>query len=212
MNWTDEDAGDWTWHLCRVREPARARRELTGVLSGGTIGLADPESIRFKPAVAVIFEPTEVRTVPVKNPLGQVVRNPGSNRAKLKHIQKPLFPGYWFAAPVPGADWQAVDHTDGVLGVIRVAGDVGQPWAARAGLMHLFFEREKKVLIRASARALGHGENFRVDQSVIITNGPFADFNAVVSSVDKSGRVALLIAAFGRHSTVYVDATDLVAA
>lgn len=212
MKWTDEGAEGWTWHLCRVREPARARRELTGVLSGGTIGLPDPESIRFKPQVAAIFEPTEVITVPEKKH-GIIVRAPGrGNRAKLKHIQKPLFQGYWFVSPAPGMGWQDIRHADGVLGVIPVAGDPSKPWEPRAGLMRLFFERERQVLRRAAAKPLGPGEKFRKDQEVIIHSGPFTDFNAVVSSIDKSGRVGLLIELFGRQSTVYADAADLVAA
>lgn len=210
--WTDDDASDWTWHLCCVREPARARRELTGLLSGGTIGLPDPESIRIKPAIAAIFEPTEVKTVPVKKG-GQVVRLPGrgKNRIKLKHIQRPLFPGYWFVAPLSGVDWQDIHHADGILGIIREAGS-GAPWAARPELMTMFFDRERGVLKRAAAKAVGAAEDFRPGQEVIFASGPFVDFSAIIQSVDKAGRIELLIEMFGRSSTTYADAADLIAA
>ncbi len=198
--WTDPDASQWTWHLCTVREPARARRELSGLVA------SRPSQF------AAIFEPTEVITVPEKRH-GQIIRQPGrGNKAKLRHIQKPLYSGYWFVSPVNGADWQEIDHTEGVIGIIRKAGDSSKPWEARGDLMQMFFDRERSVMRHASAKVRAPGENFRPNQQVIIAAGPMADFKAIVSGIDKSGRVSLLIDIFGRQSATYADASDLVAA
>ncbi|CAB4145753.1 NusG Transcription antiterminator [uncultured Caudovirales phage] len=206
--WTDEGAAGWTWHICSVLEPARAKRELTGIMPA--VGLYG-EPRRVADEVATIFDPTEIITVPVKKHGVLVRRGYGKGAPKLQRIERPLFRGYWFVSPASNVPWTAIERTPGITRVMTYNGQPEKAWEAREQDMEQLFARQRDPN-RKAPKILQKLPVFEKGQEAKVVDGPFRDFSAVIEAVDKAGRIDVLISIFGRAVAATMDAAQLKAA
>lgn len=129
-----------------------------------------------------------------------------TKQVRVVDVERPLMPGYLFAAVPNGAHHdprhivRSVDEVTGVLGFD------GQPITV-----------PPRTLQRISDILTGHDEESQPieipplqegDQMRVI-DGPFAQFQAVVEEVINSGRVKALVNIFGRLTPVEFDLAQL---
>ncbi len=111
--------------------------------------------------------------------------------------RKRVFPGYVLVQMILDEEsWYVVRNTPGVTGFV---GSGTEPIPLSQEEVDKILERmeEEKPRIRLS---------FRVGETVRITEGPFADFMAVVDELyPDRGKVRLLVSFFGRETPVEMD-------
>jgi len=114
-----------------------------------------------------------------------------------KTSRKRVFPGYILVQMVIDEEsWYVVRNTPGVTGFV---GTGVRP-------IPLSEEEVDKILSRMEAEQPTIKVNFRVGETVRITEGPFADFMAVVDDIYADrGKVRLLVSFFGRETPVEMD-------
>jgi len=92
--------------------------------------------------------------------------------------------------------WYVVRNTPGVTGFVGM-GTKPSPLAN---------EEAEKILNRMEEEQPRIKVSFRVGETVRITEGPFADFMAVVDELyPERGKVRLLVSFFGRETPVEMD-------
>lgn len=108
-----------------------------------------------------------------------------------------VFPGYILVQMVlDDESWYVVRNTPGVTGFV---GSGVRPTP-------LTQEEVDKILRRMEAEEPTVKVSFRVGETVRITDGPFADFMAVVDDLyPERGKVRLLVSFFGRETPVEMD-------
>lgn len=114
-----------------------------------------------------------------------------------KTSRKRVFPGYILVQMVIDEEsWYVVRNTPGVTGFV---GTGVRP-------IPLSKEEVDKILSRMEAEQPTIKVNFRIGETVRITEGPFADFMAVVDDIYADrGKVRLLVSFFGRETPVEMD-------
>ena len=114
-----------------------------------------------------------------------------------KTSRKRVFPGYILVQMVIDEEsWYVVRNTPGVTGFV---GTGVRP-------IPLSEEEVDKILSRMEAEQPTIKVNFRIGETVRITEGPFADFMAVVDDIYADrGKVRLLVSFFGRETPVEMD-------
>jgi len=114
-----------------------------------------------------------------------------------KTSRKRVFPGYILVQMVIDEEsWYVVRNTPGVTGFV---GTGVRP-------IPLSKEEVDKILSRMEAEQPTIKVNFRIGGTVRITEGPFADFMAVVDDIYADrGKVRLLVSFFGRETPVEMD-------
>jgi transcription termination/antitermination protein NusG len=111
--------------------------------------------------------------------------------------RKRVFPGYVLVQMIlDDESWYVVRNTPGITGFVGSGTD---PIA-------LSQEEVDKILARMEEEKPRIRLNYRVGETVRITEGPFADFMAVVDELyPDRGKVRLLVSFFGRETPVEMD-------
>jgi len=123
---------------------------------------------------------------------------------KRQFVQRKLYPGYVLVEmtelhegdELSNKVWYVVRNTPGVTGFVG-SGNKPVPLADAevAAILKTMRAEEPKVKV-----------SFQVGQTVRIVDGPFADFNGTVDSIDPAkGKVRVLVSFFGRETPVELD-------
>ncbi len=123
-------------------------------------------------------------------------------RDKLVAREEPIFPGYLFVTFDPATTpWRRINGTLGVARLITTASlrPVMVPPAFMAGL----FDRCSPDGILAPRPELEVGDIVR------IRTGPFADVISQIDSLDRNGRVAILLEIMGQAVRISVPSENL---
>jgi len=117
----------------------------------------------------------------------------GQRRSNRRRV----FPGYVLVQMILDEEsWYAVRNTPGVTGFVGTGTDPSP----------LSEEEVEKILRRMEAEQPRIKVSFRVGETVRISEGPFADFMAVVDELyPERGKVRVLISFFGRETPVEMD-------
>jgi transcription termination/antitermination protein NusG len=108
-----------------------------------------------------------------------------------------VFPGYVLVQMIlDDESWYVVRNTPGITGFVGSGTDP----------IPLSQEEVDKILARMEEEKPRIRLNYRVGETVRITEGPFADFMAVVDELyPDRGKVRLLVSFFGRETPVEMD-------
>jgi len=141
------------------------------------------ESMGMKDKIFRVVVPTEE----------EVEIREGQRRSSRKRV----FPGYILVQMILDEEsWYVVRNTPGVTGFVGT-GTRPSP---------LSVEEVDKILSRMEAEQPRIKVSFRVAETVRITEGPFADFMAVVDELyPERGKVRVLVSFFGRETPVEMD-------
>lgn len=114
-----------------------------------------------------------------------------------KTKRKRLFPGYVMVQMIMDEEsWYVVRNTPSVTGFV----------GTEAEAMPVSQEEVDRILERMEEEEPRIKVNFRVGETVRVTEGPFADFMAVVEEIyPERGKVRLLVSFFGRETPVEMD-------
>ncbi|MGI6380361.1 MAG: transcription termination/antitermination protein NusG [Anaerolineae bacterium] len=114
-----------------------------------------------------------------------------------KTSRKRVFPGYILVEMIIDEEsWYVVRNTPGVTGFV---GSGTEPTALSA-------EEVENILSRMEAEQPRIKVSFRIGETVRITEGPFAEFMAVVDEIYADrGKVRVLVSFFGRETPVEMD-------
>jgi transcriptional antiterminator NusG len=114
-----------------------------------------------------------------------------------KTKKKRLFPGYVMVQMVMDEEsWYVVRNTPSVTGFV----------GTESQAMPVSQEEVDRILERMEEEEPRIKVNFRVGETVRITEGPFSDFMAVVEEIyPERGKVRLLVSFFGRETPVEMD-------
>jgi transcriptional antiterminator NusG len=111
--------------------------------------------------------------------------------------EEKIYPGYVLVdMAVTDDSWYVVRNTP------RVTGFVG------SGVYPVPLSKEEvdTIFSRMNAGTVKHNSGLEVDDTVIITDGPFKDLEGKVSEVDNDrGKVKVLVLMFGRETSVELD-------
>ena len=121
--------------------------------------------------------------------------------ARRKDIrEEPLFPGYVFVGVPAGANRGEVRNAEYVSDLVGASGpvEVDPELLARFARMCALGDFD-----RLPPAACDHP--FAVGETVVLTDGFFAQCRAVVDAYRSGGTAELLVSAFGRRSKVVVD-------
>ena len=112
-------------------------------------------------------------------------------------VRKRVFPGYIFVQMVMDDDsWYVVRNTPAVTGFV---GSGPRPTP-------ISDEEVEKILRRMETEQPRIRVSFQEGETVRITQGPFADFMAVVDELyPERGKIRLLVSFFGRETPVEMD-------
>lgn len=116
---------------------------------------------------------------------------------KRKILEKKIFPGYVLVEMVVTEDsWYVVRNTPNVTGFIGF-GTRPTPIS----------EEEVKRLKRKMGEEIPKFKiDFKMGDSVKITDGPFKDFDGIVDGIDEQkGKIKVLVNMFGRETPVTLD-------
>lgn len=116
---------------------------------------------------------------------------------RRRTVEKRVFPGYIIVKMAMSEDaWFVVRNTPGVT---RFVGMGNRPSPLSPGEV-------SQIVKRMEAEAPKLRVNFKPGQRVRITDGPFADFPAIVDKIDtERAKVTVLVSFFGRETPVELD-------
>jgi len=231
-NWQDEGAADWPWHLVVWSHAPHGRLALTGRQTSRSLapdGDLFGSGWRVALPLAILFEPTEVISVPLKKrgrlsfqqrmdlrADGRKPRHKGRPKPAMRNIVRPLFRGYAFVSPCAGVSMAEIAQADGVGHVVstnEIDADgciMRRPWVARGDLMARLFDRERDPDARRMQQPEGRkGRRFAIGQVVRVADGPFSACQAVIETLDTDARVRVLVEMFGRATSVHLEEAQL---
>ena len=118
---------------------------------------------------------------------------------------RPLFPGYLFVRLDAGAyRWRSIN---GTMGVQRILTDGESPKYLDEAIIRSIMDREDESgAIRMARPSFLHG------QAVRVTDGPFAEVDALFEDMRDDDRAMLLISLLGRKVRVQVPIAAIAAA
>ena len=113
------------------------------------------------------------------------------------------FPGYILVhMQMSDESWYVVRNTPGVTGFISVEDTRDK----RPKPVALEEHEVEQILHQMESKTPRVKVGFTLDQSVRITDGPFADFIGTVSEIhEDKGKVSILVSFFGRETPVELD-------
>lgn len=120
---------------------------------------------------------------------------------KRKVVEEKIFQGYVLVEmKLTDETWYIVRNTPGVTGFVG-ADTTPTPVS----------ENEiKKVKKRMGVEDPKHQINFKEGEVVSVTDGPFKDFQGVVSEIDTvKGKLKVMVSMFGRDTSVELDALQV---
>ncbi len=120
---------------------------------------------------------------------------------KRKVVEEKIYPGYVLVEMIVTDDsWYVVRNTPNVTGFVGV-GTTPVPISKKE------IDSLKK---RMGVEEPQHKIEFKVGDSVKITDGPFKDFDGKVSEIDEEkGKVKVLVNMFGRDTPVELDSLQI---
>lgn len=127
-------------------------------------------------------------------PVEKKVKIKGGKRVE---IEEKIYPGYVLVDMIVTDDsWYVVRNTPRVTGFIG-AGTVPVP---------LEKNEVEELFRRMGNDSTKHAIDLVVDEPIIITDGPFKEFEGKVSEIDNErGKVKVLVSMFGRETPVELD-------
>ncbi len=125
------------------------------------------------------------------------------NGKKVEKVRN-IFPGYLFVQMIMTDEaWYVVRNTPGVTGFIGSSGGGAKPFSVPE-------EEIESVLRRCGKSDQKIVVNFTVGDRVRILNGPFANVEGTIESMDDAGEVATVLAImFGRETPTEISYADL---
>jgi len=116
---------------------------------------------------------------------------------KRRTVERKIFPGYILVEMLITEDsWYVVRNTPNVTGFIGF-GSVPTPISE---------EEVKAIKKRMGVEEPKFKIEFKVNENVRITDGPFKDMDGLVSEIDEEkGKVKVLVSIFGRETPVELD-------
>lgn len=120
---------------------------------------------------------------------------------KKKIVEKKIFPGYVLVQMILDEDsWYVVRNTPSVTGFIGF-GNKPTP---------LSDDEIKNIQKRMGIEEPEYKIDFEIGENVKIVDGPFKDFDGVISDIDKvRGKIKVLVSMFGRETPVELDALQI---
>jgi transcriptional antiterminator NusG len=142
------------------------------------------ESLGVQDLIFDILVPTE-KTVKIKN-------------GKRTEVEERIYPGYVLVDMIVTEEsWFIVRNTPRVTGFIGAGGT--DPVPVKQEEIDAIFNRMKTARIQQDSQ-------YDVEETVMITDGPFSDFEGKISAIDSErGKVKLLVSMFGRETPVELD-------
>ncbi|MFK2826829.1 transcription termination/antitermination protein NusG [Bacillus sp. B190/17] len=119
---------------------------------------------------------------------------------KKKVTKKKVFPGYVLVEIVMTDDsWYVVRNTPGVTGFVGSSGHGSKPTP-------LLPDEVKNILKQMGMDEKRKDIDFEVNETVIVNEGPFANFEGVVEEIDlDKAKLKVLVNMFGRETPVELD-------
>lgn len=131
---------------------------------------------------------------------------PKEKKIKIKDgkravIEEKIFPGYVLVNMIVTDDsWYVVRNTPNVTGFVG-SGTVPTPVTP---------EEIKNIQKRMGIEEPKFKIDFKVDDLVRITDGPFKDYEGKVSEIDEEkGKIKVLVSIFGRETPVEIDSLQV---
>ncbi|MCA9351391.1 transcription termination/antitermination protein NusG [Patescibacteria group bacterium] len=128
---------------------------------------------------------------------------PTEKKVKIKNgkrveVEEKIYPGYVLVDMIVTEEsWYIVRNTPRVTGFIGAGGT--DPVPVKQEEVDAIFARMKTAHIQQDS-------DYEVDETVLITDGPFAEFEGKISAIDtERGKVKLLVSMFGRETPVELD-------
>ena len=117
---------------------------------------------------------------------------------KRTEVDEKIYPGYILVDMIVTEDsWFVVRNTPQVTGFIGAGGT--DPVPVKQEEIDAIFNRMKKSNIEQDSE-------YEIDETVMITDGPFSDFEGKINGIDSErGKVKLLVSMFGRETPVELD-------
>lgn len=142
------------------------------------------ESLGMQDLIFDILVPTE-KVIKIKN-------------GKRTEVDERIYPGYVLVDMIVTEDsWFVVRNTPRVTGFIGAGGT--DPVPVKQSEVDAIFERMAKSNIQQDSE-------YEIDETVMITDGPFSDFEGKINGIDtERGKVKLLVSMFGRETPVELD-------
>jgi transcriptional antiterminator NusG len=119
---------------------------------------------------------------------------------KKKTAERKFFPGYMLInMEINDKSWLVVNNTDNVIGFI--GGVSGKPTPIRQAEVDRIIDR-----VAAGEDAPKPKVAYQMGEEVLITDGPFNEFNGVIQSVDyEKSLLKVEVMIFGRTSSVELE-------
>ena len=131
-------------------------------------------------------------------PLQEITKRQ-SNRFTTKF--SPLFPGYIFVRFDPNGDkWRKINST---MGIAKLVSFGTRPVSLPDDLITILMTRYD------TNNHLQPIDSLKKGQDVTILSGPFADFVAIVESIEKEHRVSLLLNYLGQKTKIKLNIDQL---
>lgn len=119
---------------------------------------------------------------------------------RIQKIQESLFPGYLFIQLNPQGNWAPLRSTRGVSRLVVFS---GYPLPVSAQLIEQLRQRSQASAGQVAVAVLQAGEKVR------ITEGPFAELEAIFHSMDGLQRAVLLLDMLNRQQTIRLPLSSL---
>lgn len=119
-------------------------------------------------------------------------------KGKRVEEDEKIYPGYVLVDMIVTEEsWYIVRNTPRVTGFIGAGGT--DPVPLSDSEIQAIFDRMKTNHIQQKT-------DYELDETVLITDGPFSDFQGKISAIDtERGKVKLLVSMFGRETPVELD-------
>ncbi|OEF97952.1 transcription termination/antitermination protein NusG [Desulfuribacillus alkaliarsenatis] len=127
-----------------------------------------------------------------------------TKNGKKKVVMKKVFPGYVLVEMVMTDDsWYVVRNTPGVTGFVGSSGSGSKPTPLQP-------DEVKRLLKKMGVEVAKINIDFKVKESVRVTEGPFADFIGSVEEIHhEKAKLKVLVSMFGRETPVELDYTQV---
>ena len=114
---------------------------------------------------------------------------------RVRQVEESLFPGYLFVQLDSQGNWSSLRSTRGVS---RLVGFNGDPLPVPEPLIEQLRQRSGQGIAKAVVPVLQAGEKVR------ITDGPFAELEAIFHSMDGLQRAVLLLNLLNRQQLIHL--------
>jgi len=122
-------------------------------------------------------------------------------KGKNEVVKKRIFPGYiLLQMDMNDKSWYVVKNTPGVIGFVS------------GGTKPLPVEKEEvdEILRSMGEKAKKISVEFEVGDQVVVTDGPFEDFDGIVKEIHpEQGKAKVLVSMFGRETPVELEFSQI---